>query len=119
MRGPSIGLIILLAGCAATPPLGLRPAMPVLIDARVESVGTRPGGIDVGSESIDYRSVELIVESPAEYADRRVAIYSIGLPNIAGVRVQPGDRLRFTVPAHVPQSCCGPLLRELADLQRR
>jgi hypothetical protein len=66
---------------------------------------------------ISYHSVALLVKEPEAIGWKRVKIQFQGIPLLAGRRLELGQRIRFTLPAHDPDGCCAPYLSDIHDAE--
>lgn len=118
----SISMIVLLAGCANGCPRSdgeaplLRVTSAIEVVAKVDSFKDRGAFIDFSNAFIEYHTVYLSVEAPANIGWKSIGLQYQGLPVIDGRRLELGQRLQLTVVPSKDQ-CCGPYLNEATNVE--
>jgi len=88
---------------------------PLQITAHVDSFKDLGAFIDWSDKFVSYHSVALLVDEPNSIGWKRVHLQFQGLPMLNGQHLELGQRIRFTLPAHKPDDCCGPYLSDITD----
>ena len=110
------------SGCASCPPGSdsveapwFYAKEPIEITAHVDSFKDLGAFIDWSDNFVSYHSVALLVDKPDSIGWKRVHLQFQGLPMLSGQHLELGQRIRFTLPAHDPDDCCGPYLSDITD----
>jgi len=116
-----IGVFVALSGCGTCPERSsddeapiLKASRPTLIVAHVDSFHDLGAFIDFSEKFVKYHSVVFSTEGAIGW--HRVFVQYQGLPIVGDKRLELGQRVQFTLPAHVNGSCCQPYLSEITDM---